>query len=184
MFYWLVAARSSDRAKADSTPAGHSARMGRSAPSSRGARSLQATHMFELFEHTADLGLRVQSPTLEALLAEAAKGLLTMLIGNPEAIRPTTEKTIMLSAEQPTYLLFDWLSELLYAFETEKLLLSQFEIQLRTDSTGITLKAVCRGEPMDQSRHHMEHEVKAVTYHGLSIEQNSDGWSAQVIVDI
>jgi SHS2 domain-containing protein len=30
----------------------------------------------------------------------------------------------------------------------------------------------------------MEHEVKAITYHGLRVEQSSDGWMAEVIVDI
>ena len=36
--------------------------------------------MFEFFEHTADLGLRVTARDLESLLAEAAHGLLAMLI--------------------------------------------------------------------------------------------------------
>ena len=33
--------------------------------------------------------------------------------------------------------------------------------------------------------HSMDHEVKAITYHGLKVEQTSDGtWQAEVIVDI
>jgi SHS2 domain-containing protein len=38
---------------------------------------------------------------------------------------------------------------------------------------------------MDAARHKMDHEVKAITYHGLQVEQQPDGsWSAEVIVDI
>jgi SHS2 domain-containing protein len=37
---------------------------------------------------------------------------------------------------------------------------------------------------MDESRHEMDHEVKAITYHGLKVEQTVDGWYAEVIVDI
>jgi SHS2 domain-containing protein len=37
---------------------------------------------------------------------------------------------------------------------------------------------------MDESRHEMDHEVKAITYHGLKVEQTADGWYAEVIVDI
>lgn len=136
--------------------------------------------MYELFEHTADLGLRVQAKSLKELLTEAARGLLAMLVANPEAVRPVQVKTIQLSAEDSKYLLFDWLSELLYAFETDKLLLAAFEIQLGNDQ----LTAICRGEPMDPSRHQMEHEVKAITYHGLKVEQSEEGWRAEVIVDI
>jgi len=136
--------------------------------------------MFELFEHTADLGLRVTANSLEELLIEAARGLLAMLVANPDAVRPVQEKTIHLSAEDSSYVLFDWLSELLYAFETDKLLFCAFELKLNNNE----LSAVCRGEPMDSSRHQMEHEVKAITYHGLMVEQADNGWRAEVIVDI
>jgi SHS2 domain-containing protein len=38
---------------------------------------------------------------------------------------------------------------------------------------------------MDEARHIMDHEVKAITYHGLSVSQTADGsWQAEVIVDI
>ncbi|MHC4966372.1 MAG: archease [Planctomycetota bacterium] len=30
----------------------------------------------------------------------------------------------------------------------------------------------------------MLHEVKAITYHGLKLEQTAAGWQAEVIVDI
>jgi len=136
--------------------------------------------MFELFEHTADLGLRVSANSLEELLTEAARGLLAMLVANPDAVRPVQEKRFQLPAEDSSYLLFDWLSELLYAFETDKLLFSAFELQLHNNQ----FFAICRGEPMEPARHQMEHEVKAITYHGLKVEQSPDGWHAEVIVDI
>ena len=34
------------------------------------------------------------------------------------------------------------------------------------------------------TRHSLEHEVKAITYHGLRVERTEDGWLAEVIVDI
>ena|SRR5688572_11876353 len=136
--------------------------------------------MFELFEHTADLGLRVRAASLEELLCEAARGLLAMLVANPETVRAVQARTFVLTFTEPAYLLFDWLNELLYAFETEKLLLSEFEIVIGEQQ----LRATCRGEPMDSSRHEMDHEVKAITYHGLRALQTTEGWEAEVIVDI
>jgi protein archease len=136
--------------------------------------------VFTLFEHTADLGLRVEAESLESLFIDAARGLLAMLVANPEAVRPLQPKTITLTADDLSYLLFDWLSELLYAFEAEKLLLSEFDLQIQNNH----LTATCRGQPMDPTRHHMDHEVKAITYHGLKLEQQANGWHAEVIVDI
>jgi SHS2 domain-containing protein len=136
--------------------------------------------MYELFEHTADLGLRVRSSTLEELFLDAASGLLAMLVANPEGVRAVETKTISLTADDLSYLLFDWLTELLYAFETDKVLFSTFELKI----DGKNLTATCRGERMDETRHRMEHEVKAITYHGLRVEQAESGWEAEIIVDI
>jgi SHS2 domain-containing protein len=136
--------------------------------------------MFELFEHTADLGLRVRASSLDELLREAAHGLLTMLVARPDAVRPLQTKTITLPAEEPAYLLFDWLTELLYAFESEKLLFCEFDLHI----TESELTANCRGERFDPKRHVPDHEVKAITYHRLRVEQTTDGWEAEVIVDI
>ena len=44
--------------------------------------------MFEIFDHTADLGIRVEADSFEALLAEAATALTSVLVANPEAIEP------------------------------------------------------------------------------------------------
>jgi SHS2 domain-containing protein len=136
--------------------------------------------MFELFEHTADLGLRVRAGTVEELFLDAGQGLLAMLVANPGDVRTEATRTIALTADDVSYLLFDWLTELLYAFETDKLLLSAFDVKIE----GTSLTATCRGEPMDETRHRMEHEVKAITYHGLRVEQTANGWEAEVIVDI
>lgn len=136
--------------------------------------------MFELFEHTADLGLRVRASTLEELFLDAGRGLLAMLVANPGDVRAEETKTITLTADDLSYLLFDWLTELLYAFETDKLLFSHYGLKI----DGNNLTATCRGEPMDATRHRMEHEVKAITYHGLRVEQTDSGWQAEVIVDI
>ena len=137
--------------------------------------------MYEHFDHTADLGLRVRAGTLEELLAEAGRGLLAMIVANPASVRPVHTRTIELPASEPSLVLFDWLTELLYAFESDKLLLCEFDVHFEDGK----LTATCRGEPMDLSRHEMDHEVKAITYHHLYAEQQPDqSWFAEVIVDI
>lgn len=136
--------------------------------------------MYEIFEHTADLGIRVRADDLESLFADAARGLLSVLVANHDAVRPVQEKTYAIAGEELDYLLFDWLTELLYTFETEKLLLAEFDVKV--DNNG--LRAVCRGEPIDRSRHDMDHEIKAITYHELKVKQTADGYLAEVIVDI
>jgi SHS2 domain-containing protein len=136
--------------------------------------------MHETFEHTADLGLRVRAASEEELFAEAARGLFSMIVPELETVQPTETREFVIVGGDRDYLLFDWLNELLYVFDTERLLLSQFDVRL----TGEGLTATARGEPYDAQRHRLDHEVKAITYHGLRVEQDADGWLAEVIVDI
>jgi SHS2 domain-containing protein len=136
--------------------------------------------MYETFEHTADLGLRVRAPDLNALFAEAAEALFVVIVDDLASVQTTNSVEIELTGDDREYLLFDWLKELLYRFDAEHLLFSRFEVQVT--ETGLT--ATARGEPLDRARHSLAHEVKAITYHGLRVEKTADGWLAEVIVDI
>ena len=136
--------------------------------------------MFETFDHTADIGLRVEAASLEELFVEAARGLMSLLVENVDDVRPIAEESISLVGSEVDYLLFDWLNELLFLFESRSLLFGEFVV--RIDDAGLT--ATMRGEPCDRSRHRMAHEVKAVTYHGLSVDQTESGWRTELILDI
>jgi SHS2 domain-containing protein len=135
---------------------------------------------FETFEHTADIGLRVRAESLDGLFAEAGRALFSLLVANPEAIRPVQQVEFELAGSQRDDLLFDWLAELLYTFATQRLLLAEFDVRVRDDG----LSARARGEPLDRQRHELDLEVKAITYHGLKVEKAASGWLAEVIVDI
>jgi SHS2 domain-containing protein len=136
--------------------------------------------MYETFEHTADLGLRIRAADLNTLFAEAAQALFAALVENLDAVEPVRRLDVALAGDDREYLLFDWLKELLYHFDAEHLLLSRFEVKVGADG----LRGSAWGESLDHSRHELAHEVKAITYHGLRVEQNADGWLAEVIVDI
>jgi len=136
--------------------------------------------MHETFDHTADLGLRATATDLPTLFAEVAHALFAVIVENPGAIVPAQEWHLDVAGDDREYLLFDWLRELLYRFDAEHLLFSRFDVTMRPDG----LSAVIRGEPLEPGRHELSHEVKAITYHGLRVEQSSGGWLAEVIVDI
>lgn len=136
--------------------------------------------MFETFDHTADLGLRIRAPDADSLFREAAFALFAAILENPEDVEPRQPVEIRLTGDDKEFLLFDWLKELLYHFDSKHLVFREFEVHV--DEDGLT--GIARGEPLDEKRHTLAHEVKAITYHGLTVEQQPDGWLAEVIVDI
>jgi len=136
--------------------------------------------MYEYFEHTADLGIRVRAADLNALFTDAATALFGAIVDGLDAVRTVQQVEIAIDGSDLDYLLFDWLRELLFRFDAEHMVLSQFDVTV--GEAG--LKATARGEPLDPARHLLSHEVKAITYHGLRVEREDDGWVAEVIVDI
>ena len=136
--------------------------------------------MYEHFEHTADLGLRVRAPDLDTLFAEAAEALFAAIVEDLAEVQPLQRVEVRLSGDDREYLLFDWLKELLYRFDAEHLLFARFAVHV--DDHG--LSGTAWGEPLDPARHVLSHEVKAITYHDLRVEPTPDGWLAEVIVDI
>jgi SHS2 domain-containing protein len=136
--------------------------------------------MFQVLPHTADVGLRVTADTLGALFEDAGCGFFSLIVGQLSEIRPRVQKRFELSGSDIEYLLFDWLNELLFTFEYERLLFSEFQVSI--DSKG--LQATARGEQLDHTRHHLTHEIKAITYHGLKVVRNPGGWLAEVLFDI
>lgn len=136
--------------------------------------------MFETFEHTADLGLRVRAADLDSLFGEAGRGLFSLIVANLDAVRLVEEVSLGVVGDELDFLLFDWLNELLYIFETRRLVLVEFTVHVSDSS----VQATARGEPLDPSRHQSEHEVKAITYHELKVAKDDGGWLAELIVDI
>jgi SHS2 domain-containing protein len=140
--------------------------------------------MYEYFEHTADVGIRLRAPDLESLLADAGRALFGLIVENLEDVQPETAVHIevprQVSPDALDYLLFDWLSELIHQFEATRTVLCEFDVR----STGDGLTAEGRGEELDPERHRLGHEVKAVTYHELFLRQTANGWEAQAIVDL
>lgn len=136
--------------------------------------------MREIFEHTADLGIRIRSETLDGLFSDAASGFTEVLAGDLGQIEPRTLRTFTLQGADAAELLVDWLGELLFTFETERLLFCEFAVCVRAHG----LAATAWGEPYDPARHRLAHEIKAITRHAFSLQRTPEGWEATLILDI
>jgi SHS2 domain-containing protein len=136
----------------------------------------------ETFDHTADVGLRVRGSDLDDLFRTAAEGVFDYIVVNRAEVRAVEPESLALTADSPDELLAVWLNELIFRCETKHRLYSQFDPHVSDD--GQKLQAEIRGEPIDRGRHVLDHEVKAVTRHGLSLHREGSEWVAELILDI
>ncbi len=130
---------------------------------------------FELMEHTADALLRAYGQTTEERFANAALGMFD-IITDLSAVKCVGESRIVVRNSDIDGLLVDFLTELLYLYEVEGVLVCDVKVEIRGD----TLEAVVKGEAIDPDRHRIKTEVKAVTYHMLEINDDF----VQVLFDL
>ena len=130
---------------------------------------------YELIDHTGDVGIDVRAPTLEGIYAEAARALSEILVEAADP-RPVESADFPVPAESPAEGLRDFLAEILYRFSAERKIYVSF-----TPGNG-TVRAA--GGPFDPARHALRTEIKAVTWHGLRVAKEEEGWTARVIFDV
>lgn len=134
---------------------------------------------FEIINHTADVGIIAYGADMKQAFANAGKALFS-LITELDKVREVLHRDAELTATDEESLLVEWLNELIYQFDTERIVFKRFEI-LELDSTR--LKARGYGERVNKARHKIKMGVKAATYHMLKIERG-DGCRVQVLFDI
>jgi SHS2 domain-containing protein len=135
---------------------------------------------FEIFDHTADIGIIAYGADFEKLFSNAALALFS-LITDLESIQEKLHLDLEVRSEDRDGLLVDWLNELIYCFDSRHTLFNRFDIETLTHTA---LKATCYGEDFDPSKHKIKIGVKAATYHLLRLDTDESGYKAQVILDI
>src|SRR5213593_2629266 len=68
--------------------------------------------LYAVFEHTADLGLRITAADLDGLFEDAARGLFSLIVENLDDVRADRTVGFRLEERDRRFLLLDWLNEL------------------------------------------------------------------------
>jgi SHS2 domain-containing protein len=133
---------------------------------------------FEEISHTADIKIRVRAPTLEALFSETFNALMQVMYGTERS--GGIVKEIKVESHDNESLLLDFLSEVLFVSEVESLVFFNASISIH----GSRLTAELSGEPFDPIRHSGGSEVKGISFSGLSIIHDANGYMLDIIFDV
>jgi SHS2 domain-containing protein len=133
-----------------------------------------ASHRFE--SHVSEVKVVVEAQAIESLFEQAALALAELL-AEPEGDGPLGPwRPVRVEARDRASLLAQWLDELVFLSETEKVVYREVKVE---SVTATTLEARVRGAQPGAIRT----AIKAATYHDLSVERRGDGWIATVVLD-
>jgi len=130
---------------------------------------------------SGDFVFQAWGNTLEELFAACAEACFSAMT-DPAGVEPREDYPVKIRAENLEDLLYDFLAELIYLKDTEKIFLSKFDIEIDVDK--ISLNSVAWGETIDYNKHEIKTDVKAVTYHDLKIIKARDRYEAKIILDL
>ena len=133
---------------------------------------------------TADIAFEATGCDLPELFTAAADATMNVMIENIDSIEPRETRHIEFKNDKLDMLLFDFLQELIYFKDAERLLLRVREIQIDEKDGNYFLDATTKGEPLDATRHEQRADVKAVTLHDFYVKKIDDAWKASVLLDI
>jgi SHS2 domain-containing protein len=134
-----------------------------------------SSHQFG--EHTGEVRVHLSAPDFASLLAEAGRALAELLSEESPHPLDAPDRIVIPSADRAA-LLVDWLNELIFLSETRKRVYSVFELLVANDRDGIV--AHVQGWPASRLRT----QVKAATFHGLSVRDGPEGLAAEVVLDV
>ncbi len=135
---------------------------------------------YQTIDHTADLGVIVKGPDVKNLFIFAAQAMIDLMVKGDIGEGIAT-RDIFIEAEDFPDLMVRWLGEILYLFEGENLIVNSIKIK---SISPTKLKSILTLTSFDPEHHQVIREIKAVTYHQISVDKTKDGWQAKVIFDI
>ncbi len=140
---------------------------------------------YRLVDHTGDTAVELSAPTAGELVREAARGFCSIVVDTTAAApRPVEGVDLELEAEDGESLLVDFLNELIFLFDSRRLLPWDVEISEVSLDRPARLRATVRGETFDASRHVFQTEVKAATFHDVHLERTAAGLRTVVVFDL
>jgi len=135
---------------------------------------------YRIIDHTADLGLHVFGADPSDLFVTAARAMFDIMV-DPDSLHAAHFLDLKVEGADWPDLMVNWLRELLYLWSGKGLLVHSVDIH---DIGAHRITAVVAVDAYDPSRHALGGEIKAVTYHQITVEPKLTGWEARIIFDV
>ena len=131
----------------------------------------------------ADIAFEAEGESVEEVFRGSTQAILETM-ANPATVSGGWERTIERSDVDPSTLLFDWLSEVVYWKDAEAVVFREAPLTLTRKGDVWLLHARLIGAPVDYQTQELHADVKGVTKHLYELKQIGSGWRVRVVLDV
>ena len=131
----------------------------------------------------ADIAFEAEGESVEEVFRGSTQAILETM-ANPSTVSGGWERTIERSDVDPSTLLFDWLSEVVYWKDAEGVVFREAPLTLTREGDVWLLHARLIGAPVDYQTQELHADVKGVTKHLYELKQIGNGWKVRVVLDV
>ena len=134
---------------------------------------------FKFLEHTADIKFQAFGKNIEESFENSALAMFNSMFEG----KVNKKKNFKINVKGKDFenLLYNFLEELLFLFDSERFFLASIE-NIKIDKENFKLNAEVFGD--DAQNYEIHLDIKAVTYNEMFVKKDKGGWTAQVVVDV
>jgi SHS2 domain-containing protein len=131
----------------------------------------------------ADIGFEAEGESIEEVFRGATQAVLETM-ATPSTVSGGWECAIERSDLDPSALLFDWLSEVVYWKDAAGVVFREAPLTMTREGEFWLLQARLIGAPVDQLIQELHADVKGVTKHLYELKQTGGRWKVRVVLDV
>jgi SHS2 domain-containing protein len=131
----------------------------------------------------ADIGFEAEGESVEEVFRGATQAVLETM-ATPSTVSGVWERAIERSDLDPSALLFDWLSEVVYWKDAAGVVYREAPLTLTGEGGVWLLRARLIGAPVDHQTQELHADVKGVTKHLYELKQTDGRWKVCVVLDV
>jgi SHS2 domain-containing protein len=147
-------------------------------------KSKARSRKFRLLNYMSDALVESYGPTLEEGFRNAAEAMTAVMVDLRTVSPKRVARDVMVSGFDRENLLYNWLEAVLVRKDTEREIYRSSSVKIQRTDGGFTLRGTLYGERIDPSRHSFKRDVKAITYHEMSVRKKRGSYVMRFLLDL
>lgn len=138
---------------------------------------------YRFLEHVTDALIEAYGADFDEAFDNAGRALVDTLV-HIDTIDDTLVQELAVEGETLRHLLLNWLEAILVKVNLENRVFRAFAPHIARTRQGYRLSATARGEGLVPEKHKPKVEVKAPTYHLMSVTRGPHGVTLRFLLDL